>query len=54
MTRHAMTRTKASKSDGVGPELLLAVARQIPTLETDALARLLTSNIPPAHRSSRR
>ena len=31
-------------SNDIGPELVVALARQIPTLETDALARIITTS----------
>ena len=43
-------------NDGIAPELAVALARQIPALETDTLVRLITSSLPEAtisqHRAS--
>jgi hypothetical protein len=46
MNTPTTNRPRAPRADGIGPELVLALARQIPTLETDALARLLSPNLP--------
>jgi hypothetical protein len=36
----------------IGPDLLIALARKIPTLETDALVRLMTSGVAPPSRTA--
>ena len=54
MIRHTTTRRRSARSDGIGPELVLALSRQILTLETDALARLLAANLPTSRRPSYR
>ena len=46
MNGRPTSRTQVSPVVRIGPELVLALARQIPTLETDALARLLAANLP--------
>ena len=46
MKTRTMTTTSAGGMAGVGPELVVSLARQIPTLETDALVRLITTSLP--------
>lgn len=45
---------KRHGNDGIDPEPVVALARQIPALETDALVRLIMSSLPEATSSQHR
>jgi hypothetical protein len=44
---HCRPMAKQRRRYDIDPELIIVLARQIPTLETDALVRLMTSALSP-------
>jgi len=51
--RAADERRRRRRGD-IDPELVVALARQVPAFETDALVRLITSSLPEATSPGRR